>query len=85
MKPIIKKGSELVSSIWLDKDRKDKDFIVNLWNKWVYKNSSFKKNTLTIETEDGEIVITFSGIISKVTFDYQEKDQLIFKISYSKL
>ena len=76
MKPIIKKGNKHIFNIWMDTTC----LCINLNNRWVYVDSRFKHNTLTITTKDGEIEIRFSGYVEKCEFDYEEKDQLFFKI-----
>lgn len=76
-------GKELLftqgeSNKW--KDIKD-EIIINLDDKWTYKEYKFSKyNKLTITTTKGIIIIVFSSNLESCKFDGQEKDQLYFKI-----
>ena len=76
MKTIIKQGRKLTSSANIIGN----ELIVNLKERWVYEDSEFYKNRLYIQTLEGDIELAFSGVVNEIEFDYQEKDQLIFKI-----
>jgi hypothetical protein len=76
MKTIIKQGRKLTSSANIIGN----ELIVNLKERWVYEDSEFYKNRLYIQTLEGDIELAFSGVVNEIEFNYQEKDQLIFKI-----
>ena len=78
MKLKIKEGEHLVSSFHYDDS--DIELIINLTDRWIYKDFKQKRNHLIIETKNGIIDFVFAGETSKLIFDYEEKEQLIFKI-----
>ena len=65
-----------------DKDIHDKELIVNLNERWGHINGDFNENTnvLRINMRQGEVALTFSEQVKAVTLEYEEKDQLVFKI-----
>ncbi|MDR1019058.1 MAG: hypothetical protein LBM02_10210 [Lachnospiraceae bacterium] len=74
----IKKGSELVHGVFITTDK----LYVDLKYKWTYidSNLNHKTNTLYISTKNGDIEIRCKGIFPNLEFEYEEDDQLVFKI-----
>ena len=56
------------------------ELMVNLNNRWTYKSFKQHKNQLVIETTEGTIVGVFTGEVPTLSFQYQEKDQLVFYV-----
>ena len=79
MKLKIKKGSDLVSSFWFS-DRHDNILVINLNNRWSYKDFKQWKNHLLIYTEQGDVDFVFTGEIPKLEFETQNKEQITFNI-----
>ena len=79
MKLKLKQGKDLVDSFIFSK-RHDNDLIVNLVDRWTYKDFKQKKNQFIIDTEKGKIVFVFVGEVYQLEFKWQEKDQLIFNV-----
>ena len=82
MKLKIKTGKELVHS-------PDKSFelevyqnklIVNLHQRWSFRGYKQRKNILYIQTLEGIITGVFTGEVPTLSFQYQEKDQLVFDV-----
>lgn len=83
MKLKIKQGKHLVTSFYNPKQ--NDELLINLVDKWTYKGFKQKKNHLIIETENGDIDFVFASEVVKLKFDYQEKDQIVFKQCNTKL
>ena len=79
MKLKLKQGKDLVDSFIFSK-RHDNDLIVNLVDRWTYKDFKQKKNQFIIDTDKGKIVFVFVGEVYQLEFKWQEKDQLIFNV-----
>ena len=86
MKLKIKSGKELVHS-------PDKSFefevyenklIVNLHHRWSFRGYKQRKNILYIETLEGIITGVFTGEVPTLSFQYQEKDQLVFYVVFDE-
>lgn len=80
MKAKIKSGHHLVFLEGTHLNNIETNLVVNLYNRWDLKRWYQWKNHLIIETWHGTIDFVFTGEIPKVEFDYEEKDQLAFKI-----
>ena len=83
MKGILKKGKELLFSEGFSNDwsNLNDEIIINFLNKWTYQSFKFSKgNKLTIQTTEGIVVIQFSSNLENIKFEYNEKDQLGFKL-----
>lgn len=86
MKLKIKTGKELVHS-------PDKSFelevyrnklIVNLHHRWSFRGYKQRKNILYIETLEGIITGVFTGEVPTLSFQYQNKDQLVFYVVFDE-
>lgn len=82
MKLKIRSGKDLVFSpdksytIDVYRDR----LIVNLQHRWSFKGFRQRKNILVIDTVEGPIRGVFTGVVPMLSFDYQNKDQLVFSV-----
>ena len=79
MKLKIKKGEELVSSFY-HSDRHGDDLIINLNDRWGYKDFNQWKNHLYITTEQGVIDFVFSSDVPVLKFSHEEKEQILFNV-----
>jgi len=57
-----------------------KQLIVNLNDRWIFREFQFTDNILTITLETGVFKLKFSEKVKNITFSEEEKDQLIFNI-----
>jgi hypothetical protein len=80
MKAIVKRGEELLFMEGNHWENLKDEFIINFKNKWTFLSNTFKKNTLIIETTEGQVQITFSAPVLMVRVEQYDKDQLIYEI-----
>jgi hypothetical protein len=82
MKAKIRFGHELLftegaSNLW---DDIQDDMIINLADKYTYKQFKQRNNKLFIDTTGGLVSIVFTSEVPKLEFDHYCKDQLVLKV-----
>jgi hypothetical protein len=76
----VKRGHNLISSSFFgyDNDLGREIVIINLIERWTYRNFSQRDNRLIIHTELGIVELRFSGKVPKLELCEYCKNQIIF-------
>lgn len=74
-KAIVLNGKELIQSVHSD----GKEIIVNFRDTWIYKDSSFFKNRIVINTCKGVIELKFCYEVKDFKVCVIEKDQVVLE------
>ena len=79
MRVIVKENNILLTSADVYED----SLIVNLKDRWQYDTSKFSKGRLNITLLNKEsVVLAFSGHVRNAVYISQEKDQMIFELTF---
>lgn len=76
----IKEGDDLLFNLYYD--RIERVLIVNLMEKWNYEGFLQKKNRLFIATDQGKVILAFSGDVPVLEQRSYTKDQIVFNCKY---